>query len=321
MKILCSVYNWFNSGTSGIAGGEIYLYRLIQYLRKQRHEFRLITGAQEQYTYDGIECYPQGTGQQMYLTNNDHVQWADICLMQLLGSAYMYNKAVQHNKPMVFIAHNNSKNYPIRYAQPDKSHIIYNSYQLREDLHKTFQDFNTIVCHPTIPQFERSKGNKITLVNCSHNKGGHILGELARLLPQYDFLGVFGGYQDQIEVHLPNITYLPNGTDMAEVYRQTKILIAPSEFESYSQCAAEALTAGIPVIAHPTPGLQENLSYAGIFVDRNDISKYVSNIVYLMNSNSYYVERSEMALKRAQSCRDMNSLELINLNKWLNNIK
>lgn len=319
MKILCSVYNWLNSGTAGIAGGEQYLHRLIQHLQTQGHEFRIITGATHQYTQDGIECYPQGQGQQMFLTNNDHAKWADIILCQLLGCAYGYNKAVQHDKPILFIAHNNSKQYPVRYSQPDKAHIIYNSYQLREDLHKTFQDFNTIVCHPIIPQYTGG-GNKITLINLSHNKGGHILGQLAEQLPQYEFLGVFGGYQDQIESHFPNITYLPNGTDMTDVYKQTKILICPSEFESYSQCAAEALTAGIPVIAHPTPGLKENLSYAGIFVDRNDISKYVSNIVFLMNSVAHYAERSEMAIRRAQNCREMNSLELINLNKWLNKI-
>lgn len=318
MKFLCGVFNWFGSDTSGISGGEIYLYNLIKYLQTQGHEFRMVTGSQIQYNHGGIECYPQGDGHDIFTNNNDNVQWCDVVLCQLMGTAWGYNKAIQHNKPIIWIAHNNSKSYAVRYAK--ECNVIYNSYQLRDDLEATFGHFNSTVLHPVITQYYGGNGNKITLINCSQNKGGHILGQIAERLPQYEFIGVYGGYQDQVECHLPNITYLPNGADMADVYKQTKILIAPSEFESYSQCAAEALTAAIPVIAHATPGLKENLSYAGIFIDRNDIDKYVNQIVYLFNQQAY-IRQSELSVIRATACKEMNNTELVNLNKWLLKIK
>lgn len=319
MKFLCSVYNWFGSATAGIAGGEIYLSRLIEHLQTKGHEFRIITAAKKQYEHNGIMCYPQGDGVQMFTHNNEHCIWADVILSQLIGSAYGYNKAVQHKKNHIWIAHNNSTGYPIQHGDPTKCHVIYNSYQAREDLQKTFGQFNSTVLHPIIKTYSGS-GNKITLINCSQNKGGHIFGKLAEMLPGFEFLGVYGGYQDQIEVHGPNIAYLPNGTDMDEVYKETRLLLCPSEFESYGQCAAEALTAGIPVIAHPTPGLKENLSYAGTFIDRNQVERWAEQIKYFMYNQTAYDLQSKLALQRAESCRNMTFTELNNFDMWLDKI-
>lgn len=318
MKILLCPYNWFHQP---IAGGEVFLDRLSQHFIEQGHEIRAIVGSKEPYTHSGIECYPQGEGIDLFTTNNEHVKWCDMVITQLIGSAYGYNKAIQHKKPLIFIAHNNSKQYAVIHSPQEQCNVIYNSYQLRDDLQKAFGHFNGTVLHPLLPEVtQRSQGQYITLINCNHNKGGHIFAEIASRLPQYQFLGVFGGYGEQIEAHLPNITYLPNGVDMAKVYADTRILLAPSEFESFSQCSIEAMSYGVPVIAHPCPGILENLSTAGIFIDRSNIDRYCQTISYLMDNPQAWKRQSEICLERVACVREKSQLELANFDKWLSKI-
>jgi len=317
MKILICPFNFHHQP---IAGGEIYLSRLIDHLVSKGHEIRIITGHTEHYKYKGIDCYSQGEMKDLWLGNNDHFQWCDFVLTHLIGTAYGFNKATQHKKPLVFIAHNNATSYPVKNCKQEDCHIIYNSYQLRDDLQKTVGQFNSVVLHPIIPEFQKPNGDSITLVNCNFNKGGHILIELAKQSPHVKFIGVLGGYGDQVTADLPNLTYFENGTDMTEVYAKTKVLIVPSEFESYSQCAAEAMTCGIPVIAHPTNGLKENLSYAGIFISRSEIENYANKILSLLNNKSAYNAQSELSLKRAKSIQEMSQNELGNFDKWLSKI-
>lgn len=316
MKIVCYPYNYRHQP---LAGGEIYLERLLNHL-KQQHEITIICGCDKEYKHGGIRCLPQGDTVDVFTGHNDLVRNCDLIITQLIGSSAGYNKAVQHNKPLVFIAHNNSKNYAPRFGDPAKTHVVYNSFQLQTDLFNTFGHFNNTVLHPLLPIYKRKSGNKITLINCNHNKGGHIFMEIASRLPQYEFLGVLGGYGEQYEGNLPNLAYLPNGMDMRMVYADTRILLVPSEFESFSQCAIEAMSCGIPVIANPTPGIRENLGDAGIFISRDDIDKYVSQLVYLMDNPQAWQRQSDVCFERAEYVRSKNELELANFDKWLNRI-
>lgn len=324
MNILISPFNWFahNKSNSGTAGGEVYLFRLCCYLREQGHHIRAIVYSTEPYMHAGIECIPMGLPHEIFAEHNDQFRWADVVIGQLIGLTYAQNKCVQHKKPLIFIAHNNSTQYSIKWLDQPMCHVVYNSYQLRDDLFKAFGHFNGTVLHPLLPVLKRStKGKYITLVNCNANKGGQILIELAKRLPQYQFMGVEGGYDQQIKEDLPNLKYLPNGSDMAKVYAQTKILIVPSQFESFSQAALEAMVAGIPVLASPTTGLKENLSGAGIFIDRGAIEKYEQMIVSLMSSPAAWQKQSDIIIERAECLRDKSNEELVRFNNWLNKIK
>lgn len=324
MKILITPFNWFkhNKSNSGIAGGEIYLSRLCAYLQTQGHEIRAITYSTQDYDHDGIKCYAQGESHRMFADHNDQFSWCDIVITQLIGTSLGQNKAVQHKKPLIFIAHNNSTQYSIKWLEQYMCHVVYNSYQLRDDLFKTYGHFNGTVLHPALPELNRStKGKYITLINCNKNKGGEILIELAKRLPQYKFLGVDGGYDVQFKEILPNLKYLPNGTDINKVYAQSKLILIPSQFESFSQVGLEAMIVGIPVLCSPTTGLKENLSQAGIFIDREDIDKYVKTIVYLIENKDAWQKQSDLVYERSLCLREKSEIELNKFNQWLLKIK
>lgn len=167
-----------------------------------------------------------------------------------------------------------------------------------------------IVVHPPLEadrHWVESTGTKVTLVNLQDNKGVHVFYDLADRMDQ-EFLGVLGTHGDQLlpgdhglfGVMRGNVTVHPVTQDMREVWSQTRVVLMPSEYESYGMVAAEACVNGIPVIAHPTPGLVECLGGAGIFIDRKDISGYQRAIDLLMTDPLYYQERSGMARFRGQ---------------------
>lgn len=121
-------------------------------------------------------------------------------------------------------------------------------------------------------------GNRVTLVNLTPGKGSHVFYALAERLPQYKFLGVQGAYGVQvIRRDLPNVEIHDHvrSHEMADlIYRRSKVVLMPSDYESYGRVAAEAACCGIPVVAHPTDGLREALGEAGIFHDRNDLAAW-----------------------------------------------
>ena len=278
------------------------MHRLLKGLQSLGHQIRVIAHNAQISEHDGIDIYPHGGGETLFTTNNDHCEWADVIFTQLIGSPHGYNKAKQHGKPLIFFAHNMSKHYCVNDAL-----VVYNS-NYTAGL-KLFPNESTIL-QPLTPIGEQSHGKKIALINCNMNKGGQQFVELSRRLRQYDFIGYMGGYGEQITGGY--VDYRQNGEiDWSEI----GLLLVPSEFESWSQVATEAICHGIPVIANDLPALRENLSYAGIYIDRSDLDAWVKTIDYLMWDKSKQVE---LCLKRAKELDP--EPRLLKFNYWLCNM-
>jgi glycosyltransferase involved in cell wall biosynthesis len=83
----------------------------------------------------------------------------------------------------------------------------------------------------------------------------------------------------------------------------------PSAYESWGMVASEAICGGIPVIAFPTPGLKENLDYAGIFVPPHSIQEWVDAIQKLLTDSEYYRTVSQQCRTRGQELLQQNKDE------------
>ena len=104
-------------------------------------------------------------------------------------------------------------------------------------------------------------GDAVTLINLSADKGAEVWWRLAERNPDTPFLGVLS-WGAQMLAHpegkyCPNVQLLPTvpHARMGDVWARTGVLLAPSKTEAWGMAAVEALAHGIPVIAHPTPGL------------------------------------------------------------------
>jgi glycosyltransferase involved in cell wall biosynthesis len=164
-----------------------------------------------------------------------------------------------------------------------------------------------VVNPPTNPEkYSGKAGKAITLINMSSLKGGEMFWQLARLLPDREFIGVIGSWGDQIsyEKDLPNVTIYETTDDIQSIYSKTGIVLMPSTEESWGRVAVEAMSFGIPVIASPTPGLKESIGEDGMFVNLNDVAGYVEAIRSLDNKD-LYAEQAERGKARAKELYEL----------------
>lgn len=259
MKILFYIHGYPPTHN---AGAEWMAFDIAEYL-KQRHEIRVLTQKAVANYQPGVEIVEVNSG-----TLKKDFQWADVIITHLDFTAKAHNICRvlgRHN--LYAIIHNTFVNN-LQANRPGQFNLIYNSeYTAALNLPQR----STICRPPIVPErYKRKKTgeNAITLVNCWPDKGGQVLIDLARIMPNRKFIGVLGGYGEQVKANLPNLEYVANNPHISDIYARTEILIQPSKYESYGKAACEAMACDIPVICTDTPGLKESLSYAGTFVER-----------------------------------------------------
>ncbi len=143
----------------------------------------------------------------------------------------------------------------------------------------------------------------ITVVNYKKEKGRDILRKIARLLPEQKFLAVrsWEKMTNKGILRENNVTVIGPVKDMRQVYRQTKLLLAPSLLkETFGRVILEAAINGIPVIASNVGGQHEALGEGGILVDNYQNAQTWARLIKKFDERNYYQKISLLAKKRAQ---------------------
>jgi glycosyltransferase involved in cell wall biosynthesis len=247
--------------------------------------------------------------------------------------SYIYRKQMQwiaKNYQIPFVEWVHTDNYVRsvpegRWVDPaikDLQWTVFNSKSLLESRRYDMDTKKTFILHPVVDYREYTVDEKernpvyVTLSNVNDNKGGRLLIDLAKALPDVQFQGILGGYRSQIvDKGVPNLRYVPNTTKIKDVYAQTWALIMPSKEETWGRTAVEAMASGIPVVVAPTPGLRECCGDAAIFCERNDLNSWVSAIQKLRSDKEYYNWRSKEAYGRARALDPEPDLE--RMDKWM----
>lgn len=160
-----------------------------------------------------------------------------------------------------------------------------------------------IVVHPPVDwrrwQVDRSGADAITLVNVTGEKGSDTFYELARRRPDRRWLGVIGGWGEPDIRSMPGVEIVPHGVDMRSVYSRTRILLMPSEHESWGRVAVEAMSSGIPVIATDLPGPREAIGAGGVMVELDWWDRY-EQVLEELDDPARYAALSTAATARAR---------------------
>ena len=313
MRILSHMYHL----GYGWGGGSVTMCLVLEALRRRGHEITLLLQRGEfdsAQTHGGCEfgirdVFSDPPPRQ----KRDLYEAADIILTQGEATIEALALCANYDKPLVHMIHDEGQ--LARYkAHP--SHVqlaLYNAQWVMEAAERKGRYDNAMVLYPLIePAHYRvdETGDALVLVNCCEEKGGQLFWELARLMPERRFLGVYGGWGWQIipKPMLPNCEVMDHTLDPRDIYRQTRIVLMPSQdlgtprtipwTESYGRIGIEAAASGIPTIAHPTPGLMESLGASGTFCDRYDPSQWIEAIRAL-DVEAEYADVSAAALKRS----------------------
>ncbi|MFB7605290.1 glycosyltransferase family 4 protein [Streptomyces gardneri] len=291
------------------AGAEWMAHSMLRSLVERGHEVSVwlsrYTGDREEYALDGVRVVPLETR----LDAGSAIRQADVVVSHLENVPSAGALARGYGKPLAVIVHNTHLPSFRHMAAGDTALAVYNSLWMARESELFFAEYpksvhpraEIVVRPPVFAEEYRTKpGSKVTLVNLNEEKGGRLFEKLARRMPDVEFLAVRGAYGEQIVPDLPNVEVVDHmcGHDMREqVYSRTKLLLMPSSYESWGRVGVEALASGIPVVAHPTPGLCESLSEAGVFVDLHDVDGYEAVIRKLLSNPAEY----RLAAKRAKA--------------------
>lgn len=295
------------------AGAEWAAHSLLRDLAARGHEVDVLLSqraARDAYSIDGVSVHP-------YRGKADPSRWmrgdgrADVIVTHLENTARASVLGDLNRIPVVHLLHNTFEKSKAWLFKGAPSLAVYNTAWMKKDAEAWWRSRCGdrpmpwgITVHPpvAVADYEATPGDRITLVNLTAEKGAHVFYALAERMPRRKFLGVVGGYGEQIiRDDLPNVEIVPHtaGNRMAkDVYARTKFLLVPSSYESYGRVAVEAMCSGIPVLAHPTPGLMESLGDAGTFCDRDDLDVWEEAIKRL-SAPTAYRQASTAAKSRA----------------------
>lgn len=258
MKILAYIPHYV--GYEHNAGAELTMHEMLVALRQRGHNITVLLSQPVEdlvpFVIDGIKVQTYASRKDLLLHSFD----TDLIITHLGAAEQAAITASVKAKSVVQVIHND---HPITQdaVRAGADLLVYNTHWIKDKFQEEFGNIGSVVLHPAVrpENYRCERGDSVLLVNLWRNKGAAVFWELAKRNPKVNFIGVLGGYGEQIvPAELPpNVTVYENTGDIREIFEQTKLVLMPSAYESYGRVALEAAASGIPSIVSRTPGLLE----------------------------------------------------------------
>lgn len=280
------------------AGAEWMVHTMLRSLVDRGHRVTVLLSRPTpdgDYLLDGVQVLAHRGADDLWR----HLRGADLVLTHLENTPRTVVAARVAGVPFGIVCHND-RPHTKAWLVSDAALVVLNSEWMARDC--GLRPRGLVVRPPVLAdEYRTDPGDRVTLVNLNESKGGLVLAALANRMPDVAFLAVRGAYGEQVTSKSPNVEVIAHvpGHEMAgQVYARTRVLLMPSDYESWGRVGVEAMCSGIPVVAHPTPGLVESLGAAGTFVHRDDLDGWEAAIRRLLVDEPHWAHRSELACKR-----------------------
>ncbi|KDN83469.1 glycosyltransferase family 4 protein [Kitasatospora cheerisanensis] len=292
------------------AGAEWMLHTMLRSLAERGHQVevhlhRYGAGLPGRYDLDGVSVYPLQASEFPRAGRA-----ADVLVGHLEGVPALAAYGRTWGVPTVAVVHNTHA--PSFEAAAGCDLAVYNARWTRAEADDYYGRFDLtppaeLVVRPPVlaADYTTTPGDRVALVNLYEDKGGSLFWDLARRMPDVQFLGVRGAYGEQVvPARVPDnaevLPQTPGGQMRERVYARSRIVLMPSSYESWGRVGVEAMASGIPVIAHPTPGLAESLGAAGVFADRDDPEAWEAEIRRLLAPKAWAAASKKAKARSAE---------------------
>ena len=290
------------------AGSELSAYETIKYMRTRGHRITIFVKEWEVSEYEGFKIFRHDIHDPFSIQK---IINADIVFFQM-GDNPANLEIVKNRRQPTYVFIHLVDRYPWLLQQKLSFPItvIYNSHMTQDTL-PTIYDNMRMIPYVNTQKFEglredTAENDVVCLINCNRNKGGELFKELAYKMPNVQFLGVKGGYSNQVIDPNPpqNLVYIENQKDIRVVFKKIGILVMPSKNETWGRTAVEAMAAGVPVIHSESPGLVECVGGAGILCNHDDIDAWITAINRLISERLYRERLRQYGFNRIKEIKE-----------------
>lgn len=295
-------------------GGEIAFHRILEPLVRAGHDVTILTKTDAPFEFEGVKAEPINIPDVLDVNSDpaaiaNQIGSADLVIGLHDLSLAAVRAAALIGAPSVVNVH-----APPKFGRLLRQAILEADYGVYNTLHsaKEWREPTALVVHPPSSPIPSDpgvpQGDAYVMLSNLWNKGGEVVLELAKRMPDKRFLMVRSPAEDthgvpdfdQRVLELPNVEVHPrvNPEDVADRYfSQARILLVPSKYETYGMSAIEAAGYGIPSIHVDTPHAREGVGSAAIFIPPLGIG---AAEVGILATEANYEDRSRQARGRAE---------------------
>lgn len=192
-----------------------------------------------------------------------------------------------------------------------KSQVVANSAYIAAGIKKGF-GVEAKVIYPPIEtsvtilssSLPSQKDGYLTLIGSEYMKGREIVEQLAKKMPNQQFMIV--GREFTKSIRRSNVVYEPWSNNTQEIYAKTKIILVPSICaEGFCRVALEAMSLGIPVVSSDKGALPEVVDEDCLISDIWDISIWQEKIKAVEAHYNIFAKKALAKSKLFETCQQV----------------